>query len=243
MAEAAGAEPAGRTINSSRSSVAEQSLDKRSTDVRFITGGPDSMGGHHERELGRRRAPSLRREPGRACPGKGSGASPRATPSWRAMQNRRGWPPQPSRRWIRSVKPEWRWSGLLTRAHVVRNHPDPPQRTCAPSGQGSGFLIRRESIVGSSPTRSSKPIRARGETGRRAVSRGRWETMPVRSRPSAPMAQPMPMSPSGEGTGLSIREGEFDPRHGRHSRSSLARPKQTPRARETAGSNPANPGV
>jgi len=25
----------------------------------------------------------------------------------------------------------------------------------------------------------------------------------------------MPMSPSGEGTGLSIREGEFDPRHGR----------------------------
>jgi hypothetical protein len=40
MAEAAGAEPAGRTINSSRSSVAEQSLDKRSTDVRFITGGP-----------------------------------------------------------------------------------------------------------------------------------------------------------------------------------------------------------
>lgn len=25
------------------------------------------------------------------------------------------------------------------------------------------------------------------------------------------------MSPSGEGTGLSIREGEFDPRHGRHS--------------------------
>jgi hypothetical protein len=40
MAEVAGAEPAGRTINSSRSSVAEQSLDKRSTDVRFITGGP-----------------------------------------------------------------------------------------------------------------------------------------------------------------------------------------------------------
>ena len=28
----------------SRSSVAEQSLDKRSTDVRFITGGPHSRG-------------------------------------------------------------------------------------------------------------------------------------------------------------------------------------------------------
>jgi len=29
-------------------------------------------------------------------------------------------------RWIRSVKPDWRWSGLLTRAQVVQNHPDPP---------------------------------------------------------------------------------------------------------------------
>jgi hypothetical protein len=35
---------------------------------------------------------------------------------------------QSSVRWIRSVKPEWRWSGFLTRAHVVRNHPDPPAR-------------------------------------------------------------------------------------------------------------------
>ena len=116
-AEAAGAEPAGRTIFAhhlfpSRSSVAEQSLDKRSTDVRFITGGP----------------------------------SPR--------------------QWIWSVKPEWRWSDFLTRAHVVRNHPDPPSWTCAPSGQGSGFLIRCESIVGSSPTRSSNSIRARAERTR-----------------------------------------------------------------------------
>jgi hypothetical protein len=56
---------------SSRSSVAEQSLDKRSTDVRFITGGPDSIGGRHERELACRCAPSFRREPGRAYQGKG----------------------------------------------------------------------------------------------------------------------------------------------------------------------------
>jgi hypothetical protein len=26
----------------------------------------------------------------------------------------------------RSVKPEWRGSGLLTRPHVARNHPGPP---------------------------------------------------------------------------------------------------------------------
>ena len=169
-------------------------------------------------------------------------------PSRCAMRNRSGWPPQPSRRWIRSVKPEWRWSGLLTRAQVVRNHPDPPSRTCAPSGQGSGFLIRRRKVtVGSSPTRSSNSIRARGETGRRAVLRGRWETLPVRSRPSAPIAQPMAHVP------IWRRDRTVDP--GRRVRSSswapiagcsLARPKRTPRARETAGSNPAiltNPGV
>ena len=127
MAEAAGAEPAGRTINSSRSSVAEQSLDKRSTDVRFITGGPDKTGDDHERELGRRRAPSLPRARPR-LPGQKQGVRP----SWRAMSNRSGWPPQPSRRWIRSVKPEWRWSGLLTRAQVVRNHPDPPSKDLCP---------------------------------------------------------------------------------------------------------------
>ena len=73
---------------SSRSSVAEQSLDKRSTDVRFITGGPNRRGGHHD---------------------------PKGFESSRFFFS----------------------------------------RTCAPSGQGSGFLIRRESIVGSSPTRSS----------------------------------------------------------------------------------------
>ena len=166
----------------SRSSVAEQSLDKRSTDVRFITGGPD-------------------------------------------------------RRWIRSVKPEWRWSGLLTRAQVVRNHPDPPSRTCAPSGQGSGFLIRRRKVtVGSSPTRSSNSIRARGETGRRAVLRGRWETMPVRSRPSAPIAHvPIWRRDRTVDPGRRVRSSSWAPIPG----CSLARPKRTPRARETAGSSPA----
>jgi hypothetical protein len=108
-------------------------------------------------------------------------------------------------RWIRSVKPDWRWSGLLTRAQVVRNHPDPPAPswTSAPSGYGSGFLIRRRKVtVGSSPTWSSNPKhfprfcgipkvqfpRARGGIGRRAVLRRRWETVRVRPSPSAPTA-------------------------------------------------------
>jgi hypothetical protein len=30
------------------------------------------------------------------------------------------------RTWTRSLKPEWRGSGLLTRRHVARNHPGPP---------------------------------------------------------------------------------------------------------------------
>jgi hypothetical protein len=61
---------------------------------------------------------------------------------------------------IRSVKPDWRWSGLLTRAQVVRNHPDPPvpSRTSAPSGYGSGFLIRRRKSP-SVRVRPGPPIR------------------------------------------------------------------------------------
>ena len=59
-------------------------------------------------------------------------AKARSMPSWRATRNRSGWPPHPSRRWIRSVTPEWRWSGLLTRAQVVRNHPDPPLSDLCP---------------------------------------------------------------------------------------------------------------
>ena len=55
----------------------------------------------------------------------------------------------------RSVKPEWRGSGLLTRPQVARNHPGPPFRTSDPSGKGPGLLNRRESFVGSSPTWSS----------------------------------------------------------------------------------------
>jgi hypothetical protein len=39
---------------------------------------------------------------------------------------------QRTSRWIRSVKPEWRWSGFLTRAPVVRNHSDPPSTDLCP---------------------------------------------------------------------------------------------------------------
>ena len=115
---------------------------------------------------------------------------------------------QSPRRWIRSVKPEWRWSGFLTRAHVVQNHPDPPVMDLCPQR-------RRERIL--------NPLRKHRRFESDQVLQFHW-----------------PMYPSGEGTGLSIREGEFDPRHGRQvSGCSLARRKRTPRTRETAGSNPA----
>ena len=90
--------------------------------------------------------------------------------------------------------------------------------------------------VGSSPTRSSNSIRARGETGRRAVLRGRWETMSVRSRPSAPIAHvPIWRRDRTVDPGRRVRSSSWAPIPG----CSLARPKRTPRARETAGSNPA----
>lgn len=107
--------------------------------------------------------------------------------------------------------------------------------------------------VGSSPTRSSNPkdvlrsrrnaahqstydVRARGETGRRAVLRGRWETMSVRSRPSAPIAHvPIWRRDRTVDPGRRVRSSSWAPIPG----CSLARLKRTPRARETAGSNPA----
>ena len=178
-------------------------------------------------------------------------ARPGATPSWRATRNRSGWPPQPSRRWIRSVKPEWRWSGLLTRAQVVRNHPDPPIKDQCPQRPRERILNPSTQVtVGSSPTRSSNllrsrrntarqsthDVRARGETGRRAVLRGRWETMPVRSRPSAPIAHvPIWRRDRTVDPGRRVRSSSWAPISG----CSLARPKRTPRARETAGSSPA----
>jgi hypothetical protein len=39
------------------------------------------------------------------------------------------------RRWIRCVKSDWRWSGLLSRPHVVRNHPDPPSWTSSQAAE------------------------------------------------------------------------------------------------------------
>jgi hypothetical protein len=96
-----------------------------------------------------------------------------------------------SRDRTRSVKPEWRGSGLLTRSQVARNHPGPPFRTSDPSGKGPGLLNRRESYVGSSPTWSSNQS-ARGEIGRRTILRGWRETMSVRLRPSAPLPHNRP---------------------------------------------------
>src|SRR5690242_4327348 len=79
-------------------------------------------------------------------------------------------------------------------------------------------------------------VRARGETGRRAVLRGRWETMPVRSRPSAPIAHvPIWRRDRTVDPGRRVRSSSWAPIPGY----SLARAKRTPRARETAGSNPA----
>jgi hypothetical protein len=79
-------------------------------------------------------------------------------------------------------------------------------------------------------------VRARGETGRRAVLRGRWETMSVRSRPSAPIAHvPIWRRDRTVDPGRRVRSSSWAPIPG----CSLARPKRTPRARETVGSNPA----
>lgn len=51
---------------------------------------------------------------------------------------------------------QWQSNRLISdRRMFDSSREDQTQRTCAPSGEGSGFLIRRESIVGSSPTRSS----------------------------------------------------------------------------------------
>ena len=77
-------------------------------------------------------------------------------PPRHALRNRRGLPPQPSRRWIRSVKPDWRWSGLLTRAQVVRTHPDPPIMDQCPQRPRERILNPSTQVtVGSSPTWSS----------------------------------------------------------------------------------------
>lgn len=54
---------------------------------------------------------------------------------------------QSPRRWIRSVKPEWRWSGFLTRAHVVRNHPDPPVMDLCPQRPRERILDPKASSV------------------------------------------------------------------------------------------------
>ena len=102
----------------------------------------------------------------------------------------------------RRVKPEWRGSGLLTRPQVARNHPGPPFRTSDPSGKGPGLLNRRESYVGSSPTWSSNSS-ARGEIGRRTISRGWRETVSVRLRPSAPLANKRACDAAGEANPLS----------------------------------------
>jgi hypothetical protein len=102
----------------------------------------------------------------------------------------------------RSVKPEWRGSGLLNRSQVARNHPGPPFRTRDPSGKGPGLLNRRESYVGSSPTWSSNSS-ARGEIGRRTILRGWRETMSVRLRPSAPLPYKWACDAAGERNPLS----------------------------------------
>ena len=45
-------------------------------------------------------------------------------------------------KWTRSLKPEWRGSGLLTRSHVDRNHSRPPMRPVTVAAERGGLLIR-----------------------------------------------------------------------------------------------------
>ena len=110
-----------------------------------------------------------------------------------------------SRDRTRSVKPEWRGSGLLTRPHVARNHPGPPFRTSDPSGKGPGLLNRRASFVGSSPTWSSNTPRSWRNWQTRHFER--VATMSVRLRPSAP---DQPCDASGEATPPSTKREGFD---------------------------------
>ena len=128
--------------------MAVRPVDNRVTQVRFLTGPPSIR-------VAERFNRSLKRIFCRRC-----------TPSRRAMRNRCGLPPQPSRRWIRSVKPDWRWSGLLTRAQVVRNHPDPPIKDQCPQRPRERILNPSTQVtVGSSPTWSSISKNVRRKSG------------------------------------------------------------------------------
>lgn len=120
--------------------------------------------------------------------------------------NRRGSPPQPSRRWIRSVKPDWRWSGLLTRAQVVRNHPDPPITDQCPQRPRERILNPSTQVtVGSSPTWSSNSKDVLPKSG-------------VQGRFRSRVAETTTFSRTQLVTGLDCRSscGEFDSRRERH---------------------------
>ena len=137
------------------------------------------------------------------------------------FRNRRGLPPQPSRRRIRSVKPDWRWSGLLTRAQVVRNHPDPPIMDQCPQRPRERILNPSTQVtVGSSPTWSSnsKIILPKVRTSKKKCGRPWWNGRHPRLRgarlvhPSSSSRRPhhccrnfnLLLDPAGDGARLSI---------------------------------------
>ena len=161
-------------------------------------------------------------------------------PSRHALRNRRGLPPQPSRRWIRSVKPDWRWSGLLTGAQVVRNHPDPPIMDQCPQRPRERILNPSTQVtVGSSPTWSSnsKIILPKVRTSKKKCGRPWWNGRHPRLRgarlvhPSSSLGGRTIVAETSTCpwtqlvTGLDCRSscGEFDSRQGRHFQSASTR--------------------
>ena len=155
-------------------------------------------------------------------------------------RNRRGLPPQPSRRRIRSVKPDWRWSGLLTGAQVVRNHPDPPIMDQCPQRPRERILNPSTQVtVGSSPTWSSnsKIILPKVRTSKKKCGRPWWNGRHPRLRgarlvhPSSKSRRPhhccrnfnLLLDPAGDGARLSIELRRVRFRQGRHFQSASTR--------------------
>ena len=95
-------------------------------------------------------------------------------------------PGQPVAR-IPRVQPEWRGSGLLTRAQVDRNHRNPPH-TSDPSGKGGRLLICwLKAFVGSSPTWCTNNYAAVAERQTRSLERRvPWECRFNSCRPHQP---------------------------------------------------------
>ena len=145
----------------------------------------------------------------------------------------------------RSLKPEWRGSGLLTRRPVDRNHSRPPWTSYRSGRTGRTLNPLTMPIAGSNPAWSSmclypngrgNALRARSVLVRVEPGTPVFVDRDDRSRSSRSPAIALRCYASGEAARLSIERDGFESRTARHFGTKLGTPKPAVFPLETATS-------